>query len=148
MPPLLPPKVPSPDDMLFFDRVRTAIDNRDVYNEFLKLINLFSQEIIDMRTLVERSKPFLGEELLSQLKDILGWDASWENSYAFRGPGLQGANSAEGLERPTKEALNIQRGPSYCRLPASVCHLSTAQAQLLTMCLGSECGMFRTGRHV
>lgn len=112
--------------MHFFDRVRVTIDNRDVYAEFLKLVNLFTQEIIDMRTLVERSRSFLGDELLTQFKDILGWDASWEHTTAFNGLDPQGANVSEGLERPSKETLNIQCGPSYRRLPASVCHILKA----------------------
>lgn len=97
--------------MAFFDRARQIIDNRDVYNEFLKLINLFTQGFIDMRRLVEQSRTFLGDELLSQFKEILGWDASWES-------GAQGL--PEGMERLSKERLSIRHGPSYRRLPASV----------------------------
>ncbi|KAH8116164.1 hypothetical protein DFH11DRAFT_1832383 [Phellopilus nigrolimitatus] len=99
------------DDMFFFDRVRHTIDNLDVYNEFLKLINLFTQEIIDMRKL-----------LFVQFKEILGWDASWESSSGVFGPsnGANGANVYnEGMERLTKENLSVRSGPSYRRLPAS-----------------------------
>lgn len=103
---------PSYNEMQFFERVQLAIDNRDVYNEFLKLINLFTQEIIDMRRLIEQSRTFLGEELLAQFKEILGWDSGWESNSA----GVNG----EGMERISKEYLNVRNGPSYRRLPASV----------------------------
>ncbi|EJD05455.1 uncharacterized protein FOMMEDRAFT_118525 [Fomitiporia mediterranea MF3/22] len=109
---------PSQNEMHFFDRVRIAIDNRDVYNEFLKLINLFTQEIIDMRRLVEQSRTFLvSEELWAQFKEILGWDSSWEAM-----SGISGASASvngEGLERLSKEQLSIRCGPSYRRLPPS-----------------------------
>ena len=109
------PIAPSHNEMHFFERVRMAMDNRDVYNEFLKLINLFTQDIIDMRRLVEQSRTFLGEELLVQFKEILGWDSSWESNNTVAG----GATS-EGMERLSKEYLSIRNGPSYRRLPSSV----------------------------
>ena len=45
----------SADETAFFDRVKKYIDNRTTYHEFLKLLNLFVQEIIDIRTLVEHA---------------------------------------------------------------------------------------------
>ncbi|KAL5498737.1 hypothetical protein ACEPAH_2092 [Sanghuangporus vaninii] len=102
--------MPSRDDMAFFDRARQLIDNRDVYNEFLKLINLFTQGFIDMRRLVEQSRTFLGDVLLAQFKEILGWDSGWESG---------GPSHGEGMERLSKERLSIRHGPSYRRLPAS-----------------------------
>lgn len=101
-----------------------AIDNREVYNEFLKLINLFSQELIDLRTLVDRSRSFLGDELLAQFKNILGWDASWDENIAPNGLGVHVVGQPAGLERPSKETLSIQNGPSYRRLPASVRYIN------------------------
>ncbi|KDR72514.1 hypothetical protein GALMADRAFT_281285 [Galerina marginata CBS 339.88] len=59
----------------FFDRVKRALDNRDLYNEFLKLANLFAQDYIDTARLVKESRNFLGEtELYTQFREILGWD--------------------------------------------------------------------------
>ena len=45
------------DDAQFFDRVKRALDNRETYNEFLKLVNLFTQDIIDTARLVREAKP-------------------------------------------------------------------------------------------
>lgn len=127
-PPAPPAAVTSQDELYFFDRVRRALDNRETYNEFLKLINLFTQDIIDMRRLVERSFYFLGQgELMAQFKEILGWDSAWEvstNALANDANGLVGLS--ESMQRPTKADLSLRYGPSYRKLPASVCSISTS----------------------
>jgi paired amphipathic helix protein Sin3a len=47
------------EELDFFDKVKTIIGNRTTYNEFLKILNLFSQELIDAKTLIDRVEPFL-----------------------------------------------------------------------------------------
>ena len=37
----------STDDMAFFDRVKRVLDDRQTYDEFLKLLNLYSKDIKD-----------------------------------------------------------------------------------------------------
>ncbi|KAF8753939.1 Histone deacetylase (HDAC) interacting [Rhizoctonia solani] len=64
----------TPDEIAFFERVRKVIDDRTVYQEFVKMLNLFVQEIIDARTLVDRARTYLNDELMVQFKDIMGWD--------------------------------------------------------------------------
>lgn len=114
---------PTADEMHFFDRVRRALDNRETYNEFLKLVNYFTQGIIDMRRLVQQSYSFLGDsDLLAQLKDILGWDASWERNEYGEMNGVDAYGALYDLvDRPAKSPLNIRNGPSYRKLPYSVC---------------------------
>lgn len=51
----------SPDEIEFFEAARRVINNNAVYNEFLKIVNLFNNEIIDVRTLIERVDPFLSK---------------------------------------------------------------------------------------
>jgi hypothetical protein len=61
------------DEYIFFDRVRRFLDNRETYDEFLKLINLFTQGFIDGRTLLIRAEDFLGNsEHMAKFRDILG----------------------------------------------------------------------------
>jgi Paired amphipathic helix repeat len=56
-------------------QVKRAINSKQTYNEFLKILNLFSQEIIDNRTLIERVTPFLGEgELLVWFKRFVKYE--------------------------------------------------------------------------
>lgn len=72
----------SNDETQFFDRVKRVLDNRDLYNEFLKLVNLFAQDFIDTARLVKESRHFLGNtELYKQFCDILGWDEKKEREY-------------------------------------------------------------------
>ncbi len=126
----------SQDELFFFDRVRRALDNRETYNEFLKLINLFTQDIIDMRRLVEKSFSFLGHgELMAQFKEILGWGAAWDVSqYALANDANSLAGHSESMQRPTKADLSLRYGPSYRKLPAGVCSHSTSLMILADFC--------------
>ncbi|KAF4580450.1 Transcriptional regulatory protein sin3 [Pleurotus pulmonarius] len=81
----------------FFDRVKRSLDSRETYNEFLKLINLYTQEYIDTRRLIKEARNYLGDsstegmmdgvmagrvggggELMRTLKAIVGWDEKKE----------------------------------------------------------------------
>ncbi|TBU34473.1 hypothetical protein BD311DRAFT_649726 [Dichomitus squalens] len=63
------------DELLFFDRAKKALEGGGTYDEFLKLLNLFSRDIIDTKTLVDRAEVFLGDgDLLMQFKDLLSWE--------------------------------------------------------------------------
>ncbi|KXN85581.1 Paired amphipathic helix protein pst1 [Leucoagaricus sp. SymC.cos] len=82
----LPPAASRPplpvDETHFFERVKRALDNRDTYNEFLKVVNLFTQDYIDTARLVKESRHFLGDgDLCRQFKEILGWDELKEREY-------------------------------------------------------------------
>lgn len=70
----------SADKLLFFDRAKKSLENREVYEEFLKLLGLFSKDIFDVNTLIERTRVFLGDgELMSEFKDLVGWDDRQES---------------------------------------------------------------------
>ena len=64
------------DGITFFERVKKYLANRQTFNEFLKICNLFNQEIIDKATLVYKSHSFIGgnPELMSWLKIWLQYD--------------------------------------------------------------------------
>ncbi|EHS63440.1 uncharacterized protein PGTG_21572 [Puccinia graminis f. sp. tritici CRL 75-36-700-3] len=63
------------EELLFFYHLKTYFENQTTYIEFLKIINLFTQDLIDLETLVLRIEPFLINcpELFSRFKDIVGW---------------------------------------------------------------------------
>ncbi|KZP17508.1 hypothetical protein FIBSPDRAFT_911970 [Athelia psychrophila] len=124
-----PPAPPTNDQSQFFDRVKRVLDSRETYNEFLKLVNLFTQDIIDTSRLVKESRTFLGEgELMRQWREILGWDEkrereSWlreaqevELSAWARGPGSGVAGVV--LERPGRKDLSVRYG-SYRKLSSN-----------------------------
>lgn len=64
------------EELAFFDRVKRAVGNKQLYTEFLKLLNLYSQEIIDKATLVERVHSFLGDtnpDLVHWFRQFVGY---------------------------------------------------------------------------
>jgi paired amphipathic helix protein Sin3a len=113
----------------FFDRVRRALDTRETYDEFLKLVNLFTQNMIDCGRLVRESRLFLGEgtELMRQWREILAWDETKERAWEMaESEGIMVGSEASGmlfrrgvLNRPSRAEL-IMRYGSYRKLPASV----------------------------
>ncbi|CDO71174.1 hypothetical protein BN946_scf184845.g44 [Trametes cinnabarina] len=116
LPPLLSqqPSIHSNLDKHFFERVKRALD-RETYNEFLKLVNLFTQDIINTTRLVREARSFLGDgELMLMFMNILGWDErrEWiaaEEEAWTRPMGV--------LDRPSREQLHTRYG-SYRKLPA------------------------------
>lgn len=64
------------EELEFFDKCKRVIGNKTTYNEFLKILNLFSQEIIEARVLVDRVEPFLGKspELFEWFKRFVKYD--------------------------------------------------------------------------
>ncbi|KAJ1563673.1 Transcriptional regulatory protein sin3, partial [Cladochytrium tenue] len=64
------------EELEWIDRCKRTIGNKVTYNEFLKVLNLFSQEIIDAKTLVERVEPFLSKapELFEWFKRFVKYE--------------------------------------------------------------------------
>lgn len=87
MSPTLTPIVPEPmppssmsaassEELNFFDRVKKYISNKSTMNEFLKLCNLFSQDLIDRNVLVSKVSVFIGgsTDLMNWFKDFVGYE--------------------------------------------------------------------------
>ncbi|KAJ3508561.1 hypothetical protein NLJ89_g5689 [Agrocybe chaxingu] len=119
-----PPRMPvANDDAHFFDRVKRVLQSREIYNEFLKLVNLFAQDYIDTARLVKESRHFLGNtELYKQFRDIVGWDdkkerehflAEQHNQSGWTKPALAGLPA-----RPGRIDLSEKFG-SYRKVSAS-----------------------------
>ncbi|KAM0251841.1 hypothetical protein ACHAP5_001504 [Fusarium lateritium] len=83
--PTLTPVMPEPyparssstsnqDEIAFFERVKKFLSNRSSMNEFLKLCNLFSQNIIDRNTLFHKGALFIGAnpDLMNFWKSFVG----------------------------------------------------------------------------
>jgi paired amphipathic helix protein Sin3a len=82
--PVMPEPYPPPpsstsshDEIAFFDRVKKFLSNRSSMNEFLKLCNLFSQNIIDRNTLFHKGALFINAnpDLMSFWRTFVGVDA-------------------------------------------------------------------------
>jgi paired amphipathic helix protein Sin3a len=113
----------SADKLLFFDRAKKALESREMYEDFLKLLSLFSKEIIDIKTLIERTHVFLGDgDLLAEFKELIGWDDRQDNPENGP-PGSIRTGPPEALSAlPADDG----EGPSYRRLPDSVSYLGSS----------------------
>ena len=118
--PTLIPQLPEPlpplssitanqEEFGFFDRAKKAIGNKASYAEFLKLINLFSQDLIDKHVLIDRTGAFIGGH-----PELMTWFTKF----------LQVESNEEVVEarvRPDPGRVNLSHcrsfGPSYRHLP-------------------------------
>ncbi|KAG6919038.1 hypothetical protein DXG01_009748 [Tephrocybe rancida] len=106
--------------LLFFDRAKKSLESREMYEDFLKLLSLFSKEIIEAKTLIERANVFLGDELLTEFKDLIGWDER-QDDVENGPPGSIRTGPPEALSAlPADDG----EGPSYRRLPDSEIRLA------------------------
>ncbi|KAK9768683.1 hypothetical protein K7432_000515 [Basidiobolus ranarum] len=110
LPPQMSNKPPaSSEELNFFDRVKKYLSNKQTYNEFLKVLNLFSQEILDQAMLVQRIESYIGgsKELFEWFKSFVGYEPKNEHI-------------VENLPapRPRVDLLRCKgHGPSYRLLP-------------------------------
>lgn len=97
------------DEVAFFDRVKKFLSNKQTFSEFLKLCNLFTQELIDKNKLIHKAFNFIGAnaDLMTWLKNFVeynGKDEIVENRPRLGGDKVVLSN-CRGL------------GPSYRLLP-------------------------------
>ncbi|KAI5982746.1 hypothetical protein EDD15DRAFT_2398855, partial [Pisolithus albus] len=113
--------VSPPDELLFFERAKRTLESKDTYEEFLKLLNLYSKDIIDTKMLVDLAQAFLGDgELFSQFKEVTGYDDRQDN-VEYGPPGSIRTGPPEPVSaQPAGEG----EGPSYRRLPDSEIRLA------------------------
>ncbi|KAI4502495.1 hypothetical protein M0802_002407 [Mischocyttarus mexicanus] len=122
------------NDYAFFDKVRKSLKSQEVYENFLRCLVLFNQEIVSKSELIQLITPFLGRfpELLRWFKDFLGHLSDSSNTSTNNtgsGVGVEALpnNVARGhQERPQGDlAMEIdytackRLGASYCALPKS-----------------------------
>ncbi|KZT07953.1 uncharacterized protein LAESUDRAFT_698018 [Laetiporus sulphureus 93-53] len=119
--PLPPPPLSPIDETQFFERVKRMLDNRETYNEFLKLVNLFTQDVIDTARLVRDSRRFLGDtDVMVQFMEILGWD---ERRDRIAVADDIWTRPMVALDRPSRDQLSIRYG-SYRKLPPQEANVS------------------------
>lgn len=133
----IPQTLASPEDVAFFDKVKKLIDDKTTYHEFLKLINLWVQDFIDLKTLVDRAQIFIGHsmDIWAMFKRIVNADElnqvgpnpqSSQGGYGFGGMINIDNTIAENtpmLDRvkPDLSGSKVKSyGPSYRKLPKSV----------------------------
>lgn len=123
--------------MAFFDKAKKLIDDKTTYHEFLKLTNLWVQDFIDLKTLVDRAQIFIGHspDVWAMFKRIVHADElgqvgpapnTSQGGYGFGGMVNIDNGVAENtpmLDRvkPDLSGSKVKSyGPSYRKLPKSV----------------------------
>uniref|UniRef100_A0AAQ6IIZ6 Paired amphipathic helix protein Sin3b n=1 Tax=Anabas testudineus TaxID=64144 RepID=A0AAQ6IIZ6_ANATE len=98
----------------FFDKVRRLFKSQEVYENFLRCIALFNQEVVSGAELLQLVTPFLGKfpELYTQFKSFLG---DKELSHAVSG--LSDRYMEGGGSREVDYASCKRLGSSYRALP-------------------------------
>ena len=84
--PSIVPEVPEPvepiehnlslmDETTFFEKIKKFIGNKQTYTDFLKVLNLFSQDLIGVNELVDKIENFLGgqPDLFNWFKNFVGY---------------------------------------------------------------------------
>lgn len=103
-------------ELAFFDRVKKTLENGGTYEEFLKLLNLFTRDIINLDNLMDRADVFLDPELMRQFKDLMGW----EERYSGIDNGPPGSLRTSAPDHMAPQFPDDGQGPSYRRLPETV----------------------------
>ncbi|KAJ4485722.1 hypothetical protein J3R30DRAFT_3441510 [Lentinula aciculospora] len=116
-----PPIPTTPSKLMFFDRAKKTLENREIYEEFLKLLSLYSKDIIDVKILLSRAAVFLGEgELMDEFKEVVGYDSK-QDDVENGPPGSIRTGPPEALAaQPSDDG----QGPSYRKLPWSEVRLA------------------------
>jgi paired amphipathic helix protein Sin3a len=132
----LPQTLASAEDVALFDKIKKFVDDKITYHEFLKLVNLWVQDLIDLKTLMERAAMFIGQspDIWASFRRVVNADqlgsatdpSTSQGGYGF-GAMLNIDNGvAENipmLERvkPDLSGAKVKSfGPSYRKLPKSV----------------------------
>ncbi len=109
---------PYADQLLFFDRAKKALErSREDYEDFLKLLSLFSKDVIDAQTLVEQARGYFGRssELMADFEHLIHFD---DRDKLDKGP--PGSIRTGPPEAPSALPVDDGEGPSYRRLLPSV----------------------------
>jgi len=111
------------EELAFFDRAKRFLDQREAYEDFLKLLSLYTKDILGIKDLVVKvDELFNGDmDLCTQFRKLIEWDDVRD------GQGMGGVEHGPpgSLRMGPPEALSAAPvddglGPSYRRCPDSV----------------------------
>lgn len=125
----------SNDEVELFEHIRKHIGNKPSYEVFLKLLNLYSQDIIDLDILIERVHAFLGNKpkLLDWFKSVVGYGS---DSYMPLRSGSLAIKAALASMIPKPDLINcstVPESPSYRLVPKDVSMESNENGSLIAI---------------
>lgn len=96
-----------------FEKIKKHIGTKPSYQEFLKTLNLYTQQIVDMDTLIVQLKGFFGtnKELFDAFKQAIGYDP------------VQHPIEKPNVSAPKPDLLtckSVKASPSYREVPKEV----------------------------
>ncbi|KAK3597908.1 hypothetical protein CHS0354_042245 [Potamilus streckersoni] len=105
----------------FFDKVRRALRHQEVYENFLRCLVLFNQEVISRSELVQMVQNFLGKfpELFKWFKDFLGYRESGGTVEPIPSGATNKERVGSDLAMEIDYATCKRYGASYRALPSS-----------------------------
>lgn len=103
-------KYGSLSDFAFFDKVRKALRNKEVYDNFLRCLTLFNQEIISKSELIGLVSPFLSKfpELHRWFQEFLG-SSIGSSIGGHSGASIQGPPHADHIPLPVSQRPDHHR---------------------------------------
>lgn len=103
-------------NVIYF-QVRKAVRSPEVYNNFLRCLTLFNQEIVSKSELVQLATPFIGKypELMRWFRDFLGQGDVEPIPYNVTRVERPQGDLASDIDYTTQKRL----GASYCVIPAN-----------------------------
>ena len=111
------------EELAFFDRAKKFLDQREAYDDFLKLLSLYTKDILGIKDLVLKvDELFNGDaDLCTQFRLLIEWDDDRDGqgmgNVEHGPPGSLRMGPPEALSAaPVDDGL----GPSYRRCPDSV----------------------------
>ncbi|KAL5469519.1 hypothetical protein EMCRGX_G030782 [Ephydatia muelleri] len=109
-------------ELALFDKIHKALRNQEVYDNFLRCLILFNEEIVTRSELVQLVTPFLGKfpDLFSSFKSLLGFrDPDHSGSFPISSPAQPYPNKERVNEfGPEIDFNSLKRhGASYRALP-------------------------------
>lgn len=107
------------NDYAFFDRVRQALKSPDVYDNFLRCLTLFNQEIVSKSELLTLVSPFLNKypDLLRWFQDFLGPSSTPEGLPMVPAQRQDHRQNQSDLATEIDLSQCKRLGASYCALP-------------------------------
>uniref|UniRef100_A0A8C5HLH7 Paired amphipathic helix protein Sin3a-like n=1 Tax=Gouania willdenowi TaxID=441366 RepID=A0A8C5HLH7_GOUWI len=107
-------------ETMFFEKVRKALRSSEAYENFLRCMHVYNQEIISRTELVQLVIPFLGKfpELFTWFKNFLGYRESSHGEF-IHAERLPKERATEGIAMEIDYSSCKRLGSSYRALPKS-----------------------------
>ncbi|XP_023268148.1 paired amphipathic helix protein Sin3a-like isoform X2 [Seriola lalandi dorsalis] len=107
-------------ETMFFEKVKKALRSSEAYDNFLRCLHIFNQEVISRAELVQLVIPFLGKfpELFTWFKNFLGY-REFSHGESSHAESLPKERATEGIAMEIDYASCKRLGSSYRALPKS-----------------------------